>query len=62
MFKVLAVLWVFGGVYAASRLSQAGLASYYQLAAVAGGIVLGCWSAFFGYVLSLLRDVARKDR
>ena len=58
IFKGLAIIWIIAGVYAASELNKQGITTNYQIAAVAGGVVAAAWCAFFGYVVSLLRDIA----
>lgn len=58
IFKGLAIIWMIAGVYAASELSKHGLGANYQIGAISGGVVLGAWCAFFGYVISLLRNIA----
>lgn len=57
IFKGLAIVWVTAGILGAFILSaHHGLD--YEAAAVGAGLVLGAWCAFFGYVISLLRDIA----
>lgn len=67
VFKVVAWLWILGALIAAANAQSAandlGANSTSQGAVVfvilAGGAVLACTTAFFGYVISLLRDIAR---
>jgi hypothetical protein len=66
VFKLLAWLWVIGAAVAAGKagaaandLGASGATGGGALFVIlAGGAVLACTSAFFGYVLSLLRDIA----
>jgi hypothetical protein len=67
VFKLVAWLWVIGAVLAASNAGNAanniGASGASQggivFVILAGGAVLACTSAIFGYVISLLRDIAR---
>jgi hypothetical protein len=67
VFKVLSWIWVISSVVAAGKAGVAandlGASGATEGGAVfvilAGGAVLACTSAFFGYVISLLRDIAR---
>ena len=67
VFKVIAWLWVISAVVAAANAGSAannvGASGASQggivFVILAGGAVLACTSAFFGYVISLLRDIAR---
>jgi len=67
VFKIVAWLWVIGAVIAATNAGNAanniGASGASQggivFVILAGGAVLACTSAFFGYVISLLRDIAR---
>ena len=67
VFKVLAWLWMVAAVVGAANAGTAandfGANGASQAAVVAsilaGGAVLACATAFFGYVLSLLRDIAK---
>jgi hypothetical protein len=70
VFKVLAIILLFGGIYvgfqsdhlrAALGLSPNDDAAV-ALVSVAVGVVLAAWTAFFGYVLSLLCDIAENGR
>ena len=67
LFKVLAWLWIIaavvGAVNARAAANDFGASGASQAAVVAsilaGGAALACATAFFGYVVSLLRDIAR---
>jgi Zn-dependent protease with chaperone function len=66
VFKTLAIVTLITGFVVASYAQQIaasnGLSSGQQtdlaFGAIVSGIVLACWFAFFGYVLSLLRNIA----
>ncbi|HTW10207.1 MAG TPA: hypothetical protein VME46_22075 [Acidimicrobiales bacterium] len=70
VFKVIAWLWVIAAIVGAANAGAAandlGANGASQggaiFAVLAGGAVLACTSAFFGYVISLLRDVARNGQ
>jgi hypothetical protein len=69
IFKVLAVVILFGSMIEAASVRQqaastVNLSPTDQTAIVVGivviGVIIASWCAFFGYVLSLLRHIAMK--
>ncbi len=70
VFKILAVVILFGSMIEAASVRQqaastVNLSPTDQTAIIVGivvtGIIIASWCAFFGYVLSLLRHIAMKE-